>query len=160
MTQAFVKGLEDNARKTSIELLNARLSDGIAMAQAVKQAHWTVKGPGFIGFHELLDEVADRLRDGNDLMAERCTILGGQPAGTVEAAAKGSSLDPYPVGMEDIAEHIETLKGHMMAYGGKLREAIEAASEAGDADTEDLFTEVSRTVDKDAWFIGAHGTRG
>ena len=43
-----------------------------------------------------------------------------------------------------------------MAFGAKLRENIEAASEAGDADTEDLFTEVSRVIDKDAWFIGAH----
>lgn len=160
MTQAFVKGLEDNTRQAMQSLLNERLADGIAMAQAVKQAHWTVKGPGFIGFHELLDDVADRLRDGNDLMAERCTILGGQPRGTVEAAAKGSSLDAYPTEMEDISEHVEALKEHMMAYGAKIRSAIEQASEAGDADTEDLFTEVSRVVDKDAWFIGAHGTRG
>ena len=160
MTQAFVKGLEDNARKTCIELLNARLSDGIAMAQAVKQAHWTVKGPGFIGFHELLDDVADRLRDGNDMMAERCTILGGQPKGTVEAAAEGSSLAPYPVEMEDIAKHVETLKERMMDYGEKIRAAAEDAEEAGDGDTEDLFVEISRSVDKDAWFIGAHGTRG
>ena len=160
MTQAFVKGLEDNTRQAMQALLNERLADGIAMAQAVKQAHWTVKGPGFIGFHELLDDVADRLRDGNDLMAERCTILGGQPRGTVEAAAKGNSLGAYPTEMEDIAEHIEALKDHMMEYGAKIRDAIEQASEAGDADTEDLFTEVSRTVDKDAWFIGAHGTRG
>ena len=160
MTQAFVKGLEDNTRKTVADLLNARLSDGIAMAQAVKQAHWTVKGPGFIGFHELLDDVADRLRDGNDMMAERCTILGGQPTGTVQAAAEGTTMKPYPTDMEDIAEHVETLKEHMMDYGAKIREAAEAAEEAGDGDTEDLFVEISRSVDKDAWFIGAHGTRG
>jgi starvation-inducible DNA-binding protein len=37
-----------------------------------------------------------------------------------------------------------------------LRKAIDVADKAGDADTADLFTEVSRAVDKDAWFIGAN----
>ena len=37
-----------------------------------------------------------------------------------------------------------------------MRKAIEACSDAGDADSEDLFTEVSRALDKDAWFIGAN----
>lgn len=31
-----------------------------------------------------------------------------------------------------------------------------AAGEAGDEDTADLFTEISRTVEKDTWFIGAN----
>lgn len=34
-----VKGLADNARKTSVEELNARLADGLALALAIKQVH-------------------------------------------------------------------------------------------------------------------------
>ena len=30
------------------------------------------------------------------------------------------------------------------------------AEQSEDADTADLFTEISRIVDKDAWFLGAH----
>ena len=40
--------------------------------------------------------------------------------------------------------------------GAAVREAANVAESAGDVDTADLFTEVSRTVDKDAWFIGAN----
>ncbi|EAR49658.1 DNA-binding ferritin-like protein [Oceanicola granulosus HTCC2516] len=156
MPESFVAGLDDQARRKVIDLLNANLADTIALTLAVKQAHWTVKGHGFIGFHELLDDVADRLRDGADLMAERATILGGFPEGTVEAAFKKADVEPYPTDLEDIDGHIDALKDRFLKVGAKLREAIEACEDAGDDDTGDLFTEVSRQVDKDCWFIGAN----
>ena len=40
-----------------------------------------------------------------------------------------------------------------------LREGIDTAGDAGDEDTADLLTEVSRIVDKDAWFIGANAPK-
>lgn len=159
MPEAFVSGLDDQARHKMIDLLNARLADTIALTLAVKQAHWNLKGKGYIGVHELLDDVADRLRDGADLMAERASILGGHAKGTVEVAAKESSLDAYPVEMTDIEDHIAALKERFMVVGDSLRKAIDACSEAGDDATEDLFTEVLRGVDKDAWFIGANAAK-
>ena len=160
MPEAFVSNLSDNTRSSMIDLLNERLAAAIDLTLAVKQAHWNIKGPSFIGIHELLDAVADRMRDHADLMAERCAILGGLARGTSQAVSAETSLEPYPIEAEDQRVHVEALKTRFMAFGAKLREAIETASEAGDDDTEDLFTEVSRAVDKDAWFIGAHGTRG
>ena len=156
MPESFVAGLTEQARQKSITLLNENLADVVALTLAVKQAHWTVKGRGFIGFHELLDEVADRLRDSADLIAERCVILGGFPKGTVEQAAGNSRIEPYPTELEPLPTHVEELTQRFTTVGQHLRKAIEGASDAGDADTEDLFTEVSRQIDKDAWFIGAH----
>ena len=156
MPTAFVSHLADNARSEMIGLLNDRLADTVALTLAVKEAHWNVKGRGFIGFHELLDEVADRLREDADLMAERAVILGGFARGTVEVAARSSTIEPYPTELADLKGHAVALRDRFMALGGKVREAIDAAGEAGDEDTADLFTEVSRQIDKDAWFIGAH----
>ncbi|KAA9006007.1 DNA starvation/stationary phase protection protein Dps [Histidinibacterium aquaticum] len=156
MPESFVKGLDDNARKTSIDLLNACLADTEAMTLAVKQAHWNLKGRGFIGVHELLDDAAQHLRDAADLMAERAVILGGYAKGTVEEAARKTRIEAYPLEIEKIDDHIVALTDRYLEFGKTLREALEAAGEAGDDDTEDLFTEVSRTVDKDAWFIGAN----
>ena len=156
MPTSFVSNLNDNTRKEMIGLLNERLADAIDLTLAVKQAHWNIKGSSFIGVHELLDAVADRLRENADSMAERCVILGGQAHGTSQAVAAETSLDAYPADAQHQSVHVDALKERFMAFGAKLRENIEAASEAGDADTEDLFTEVSRVIDKDAWFIGAH----
>ena len=160
MPEAFVSNLSDNTRKEMIGLLNERLADAIDLTLAVKQAHWNIKGSSFIGIHELLDAVADRMRDNADLIAERCVILGGLAQGTIQTVASESSLEAYPRDAENQRHHVEALKTRFMAFGAKLRENIEAASEAGDADTEDLFTEVSRVIDKDAWFIGAHNETG
>ena len=156
MPEAFVAGLDDQTRHKMIDLLNARLADMVSLTLAVKQAHWNVKGPGYIGVHELLDQVADRLREGADLMAERAVILGGHAKGTVEEASSQTKLDAYPLEMQKIEDHIAALKERFLKAGELVRDAIDDASDAGDADTEDLFTEVSRTLDKDAWFIGSN----
>ncbi|MGR3540067.1 MAG: DNA starvation/stationary phase protection protein Dps [Hasllibacter sp.] len=152
----FVSGLEDNARKAVIDLLNARIADLVDLTLAVKQAHWNLKGTGFIGVHELLDEVADHLRDSVDTMAERCQIIGGQAEGTLQAAGARSQMTPYPTDLVDVQDHVRALTERFAEVGARVRQSIEEAEEAGDADSEDLFTEVSRQVDKDAWFIGAN----
>jgi starvation-inducible DNA-binding protein len=89
-------------------------------------------------------------------MAERAVILGGHAKGTVEIAADKTTLEAYPLELQDIQEHIAHLKERFMEVGSAVREAADVAAEAGDEDTADLFTEVSRSVDKDAWFIGAN----
>ena len=156
MPTNFAQGLNQDARAEVVDLLNANLVNTISLTLAVKQAHWNLKGPGFIGVHELLDDVAERLREAADTMAERAVILGGHAKGTVEFAAEKATLDPYPLEESDTDAHVKALKARFMELGHALREAIEVAEKAGDEDTADLFTEVSRTVDKDAWFIGAN----
>ncbi len=156
MPENFVGNLNQDVRAEMIELLNANLANTIDLALAVKQAHWNLKGSGFIGVHELLDAVADRLRDSADLMAERAVILGGFARGTLEVVAERATLDAYPVEESALPAHVDALKERFMALGAELRDAIDAASDAGDEDTADLFTGVSRAVDKDAWFIGAN----
>jgi len=156
MPQHFVEELDQGARSQMIKLLNANLSNMIALTLAVKQAHWNLKGQGFIGVHELLDDVADRLREGADLIAERAVILGGHARGTLEVVAQDADLAPYPVEESAISAHIDALKQRFMAVGGSVRKSMEAANKAGDEDTADILTEVSRALDKDAWFIGAN----
>lgn len=156
MPESFAAGLDGQTRTKSIDTLNATLPDVIAMTLAVKQAHWTLKGPGFIGVHELLDQVAARLRDGADLIAERSVILGGYPDGTLDSVASNARLKAYPTDIEAIDAHVEALTERMKSLGEILRNAIAAAGDAGDEDSADVLTEVSRSVDKDAWFIGAN----
>lgn len=156
MPEAFVSNLSDNSRHAMIALLNERLADAIDLTLAVKQAHWNLKGPGFIGVHELLDEVADRLRESADTMAERCQVIGGTARGTVEVVGTAARMEPYPTDVVQVEDHVRALTARFADVGGRLREAIDAAGEAGDEDTADLFTEVSRQVDKDGWFIGAN----
>lgn len=151
-----LKGLTDNARKTSISELNARLADAIALSLAIKQAHWNVKGPNFIAVHELFDTVHANNQQHVDTMAEQIQTLDGVAVGTAEAVAKGSTLKEYPTDLTKSADHIKALCERLRDHGEKLRAAIEATDEAGDANTADLFTAASRTADKDLWFLESH----
>jgi starvation-inducible DNA-binding protein len=148
--------LPDNTRKAMIALLNARLVDTIDLRLAVKQAHWNVKGPNFIALHELFDQIQARIDTFADDIAERSVALAGVVAGTSQAVSKGSQLEPYPTDAVDEKAHLQALADRLAAYGKLAREAINAADEAGDKNTADLFTGVSRQIDKDLWFIEAH----
>lgn len=148
--------LPDNTRKAMIALLNARLADAIDLRLATKQAHWNVKGPNFIGLHEMFDQMHGRLGGFVDEMAERAVTLGGQAHGTTQAAAKNSKLTAYPLDVVAEREHIEALADRFAAFGKLVREAIDQSDEVSDKDTADLFTGVSKQIDMDLWFLEAH----
>jgi starvation-inducible DNA-binding protein len=137
---------DSNAKRVSIETLNARL----------KQAHWNLKGPQFIGIHEMLDGFRTEIDDLNDKVAERAVQLGATALGTASVVAASSKLAPYPTDVYAIADHLSALIDRYAAYANAVRENIDQTDEAGDAGTADLFTEVSRAVDKQLWFLEAH----
>lgn len=151
-----VQGLSDNARKTSINELNAALADAIALGLAIKQAHWNVKGRNFIAVHELFDTVRDNLNEQIDTFAERVQVLDGVAKGTVEIVAEAATLDPYPTDLTKAEDHIREVCARMRAYGEKVRKSIDAVGDAGDEGTADAFTAASRTADKDLWFMESH----
>jgi starvation-inducible DNA-binding protein len=148
--------LSKTTRAKMIELLNARLADAIDLYAQVKHAHWNVKGMQFISLHELFDKVAEAVEDGVDEIAERAVELGGVADGTLQSVVARTTLKPYPVATKAGKDHVERLSNALAAYGKALRAAIAAAADAGDLDTSDLFTELSRTADKQLWFVEAH----
>jgi starvation-inducible DNA-binding protein len=148
--------LPERIRAEMIDLLNARLADAIDLRLQTKQAHWNVKGPNSIALHELFDQLAEEVDGHADLLAERAVQLGGGAAGTVQAVGQATTLPAYPVEILDGSETIAWLSGAYAAVGKAVREAIEVAAECRDHNTSDIFTEVSRGIDKALWFIEAH----
>jgi starvation-inducible DNA-binding protein len=148
--------LSEGTRVKSIELLNARLADAKDLQTQVKQAHWNVKGPSFIALHELFDKINDEVDEYVDEIAERAVQLGGVAEGTARMVAKRSSLPEYPAHAVEGRAHVEALSTVLAAFGKAARKAISDANEIGDPDTADLFTEVSRGIDKWLWFVEAH----
>jgi len=148
--------LPEKTRRKVAALLNARLADAIDLQTQAKHAHWNVKGPNFIALHELFDDVAENIEEHVDTIAERITALGGTADGTLTSVAKRTSLDPYPEELTIGLAHVDALSNALAAFGRKVRKAIDDSSKMGDADTSDLFTGVSRDVDKYLWFLEAH----
>jgi starvation-inducible DNA-binding protein len=144
------------ARVQLIALINQRLADVIDLQAQLKQAHWNVKGPHFIGLHELFDKIAEEVEDYVDMIAERAVQLGGVAEGTVRVAAGRSRLEEYPLVIAEGSAHVEAVARALSTFGREARMSIEEANTLTDADTADLFTEISRGIDKWLWFVEAH----
>jgi starvation-inducible DNA-binding protein len=145
----------DNREKL-IALLNQQLADSFDLLSQTKQAHWNVKGMQFISLHKLFDELADVVEEAVDMIAERATALGGTALGTARMAAAASRLPEYPLDAIDSRQHVEALAERYAHLAKTTRAAIDRADELEDLDTADLFTEVSRDLDKSLWFLEAH----
>jgi starvation-inducible DNA-binding protein len=148
--------IPEGQRAGLIKLLNDRLADTFDLYSQLKQAHWNVKGPDFIQLHELFDLLATNVFAHIDTIAERATALGGTALGTARMAAGASSLPEYPLDLVDGLDHVRALVDRYGTYANAVRQAIEDAEKLGDADSADIFTEVSRSADKDLWFLEAH----
>lgn len=150
--------LAEAIREKSVVVLNKHLAAAIDLQAQLKHAHWNVRGHGFIAVHELFDKVVDVVADAADEMAERSAALGGVASGTVQVAAAQSFLVPYPLGIADVQKHIFAVSAALAAFGQSVREAIDVSASNKDADTADLFTQISRAIDHQLWFVEAHAT--
>ena len=148
--------LDTDTRSQMIDVLNQQLADSLDLYSQAKQAHWNVKGMNFFQLHELFDEMAGELEEYVDMVAERVTALGGTAMGTARIAVAESILPEYPLDAVDGVEHITALAERYAAYAAHVRKAIDTTDATGDADTADLYTEISRTIDKRLWFLEAH----
>lgn len=148
--------LPKGKREKIITMLNQSLADAMDMKSQAKQAHWNVKGPSFIALHELFDQVAGEVETHVDDIAERITSLGGVALGTVRISAEKSALSQYPLEITDGTAHVDALSTALADFGKRMRKNIDASDELGDADTADLYTGISRGIDKLLWFVEAH----
>jgi starvation-inducible DNA-binding protein len=148
--------LPERVRAEIVTLLNQRLADAIDLQSQCKQAHWNVKGDNFIALHELFDKINEDVEDYVDLIAERSVQLGGTAEGTARMVAKRSLLSEYSAQGPDWKHHVEALSHALETFGEFARKGIESTNTLNDADTADIFTEISRGVDKWLWMVEAH----
>jgi len=148
--------LSADIRQEMIALLNQVLGEAIDLGRHAKQAHWNVRGPSFIAVHELFDKVYAEVVEYGDMAAERAVQLGGVVDGRVATVAEVSTLAAYPLEAEHQDQHVAALTTSLATFGKTVREAIAKADDAGDADSADICTEISRGIDKWLWMVEAH----
>jgi starvation-inducible DNA-binding protein len=148
--------IPSDARNALVTLINQQLVDLLDLHSQAKYAHWNVKGSHFIAYHELFDKLAETLDEAIDEVAERATALGGVAVGTVRHAATQSRVAEFPQNVFDGMSFITAFADRMGTVANSTRAAIDAATKLGDADTADLFTGLSRELDKSLWFLESH----
>jgi starvation-inducible DNA-binding protein len=148
--------LSENIRSTSAALLNRHLAAAIDLHAQVKQAHWNVRGAGFIGLHELFDVISSEVEDWSDILAERAAALGGAADGTVQRAAERSYLAPYTLSVADGPSHVAAVADALAAFSTEARLGLDEAAAQGDPVTADVLTGVVRAADLALWKLESH----
>ncbi|PAY16139.1 DNA starvation/stationary phase protection protein Dps [Rhodopirellula sp. SM50] len=143
-------------REPMLKLLNQQLADTFDLFSQVKQAHWNVKGMKFMSLHLLFDKLAANLLRYADDIAERATALGGLAQGTARMAAENSNIEELPFEMTDGKAFVVAMADRFATYGASSRAAINQAEDVNDAVTADLFTEITREVNKSLYFLESH----
>ena len=128
------------SRESLIKVLNERLADMVDLFNQTKYAHWNVKGPNFQQFPELFDNVAERVEESCDLLAERVVTLGGTAAGTTRQSATHSSIGKYDLGAVEGAQHVESLVRQIAKVAASVRKAIKQTDGFQEPTTADFFT--------------------
>ena len=142
-------------RQQVVSILNQTLAASLDLKTQVKQAHWNVKGMNFYQLHLLFDEMSGELEEFVDTVAERIATLGGTAMGTARIAAAQSILPEYPLDIVEGSEYVTALAERYALYASHARSGIDRTNDLGDADTADLYTEISRAIDKRLWFLEA-----
>jgi starvation-inducible DNA-binding protein len=150
-------GLEDNARKQSVEILNKVLADTMTLRDMYKKHHWQMSGATFYQLHLLLDKHYEEQANLVDMIAERIMALGGISIAMAHDVAEMTTIPRPPKGREDVPTQLARL---LHAHEIILRQAhdgADAADEAGDDGTNDLLvSNIIRTGEPQVWFLAEH----
>ncbi len=137
-------------------LLQHTLVCTVDLRSQVKQACWNVKGHDFGPLHSLFATMANKLDAYTDMVAERLVTLGGVARGTTRTVALQSTLPEYPDALTEGAAHVRALAERFASYATALRDNITHTADVEDAGSAAVYTEISREVDKQLWFLEAH----
>lgn len=150
-------GIDEGARRQLVALLNQTLADAFDLFSQTKQAHWNVKGQAFYPLHLLYDELAEKLEEPADLIAERVVLLGGYAFGTVRMAAQSSRIDPFPsAGEAGAPSYLNALADRWAQFSQNVRADHAMSEEIGDPGTTDLYDQLTHIADRGLWFIEGH----
>ena len=148
-------GLDENARKSVAEALNATLADTYALYMKTHAYHWNVTGPQFHTLHVMFEEQYREMWAALDEVAERVRALGvfaptsGKQFADLTAIESADTSPPAATTMVErlLSDHETLIK--------RAREGLSTAEEAGDAASADLLTVRIQTHEKTAWMLRA-----
>jgi starvation-inducible DNA-binding protein len=150
-------GLDESVCSESVAALNQTLADTITLRDLYKKSHWQVAGPTFYQLHLLFDKHFEEQDKLVDLVAERIQLLGGISLAMGADVAEETRISRPPRGREEVPVQISRLLEAHELIITQVRDAAEAASEAGDDGTNDLLvSDVLRTNELQVWFLAEH----
>jgi len=148
-------GLNDQTRKSVVDILNAINADAHVLYVKTRNYHWNVTGPEFHSLHLLLEQQYEAMAVSIDEIAERARSLHGHATGTMGEFLKLARLheekpDTYP----PATQMVTNLLADHEAVIRQLREDIDrTGEECHDMGTSDFLTALMEAHEKMAWML-------
>lgn len=153
MLQPSITCRSEETRAAIGASLNMRVADLTDMTCAVNTAHWNVFGaPNFVQLHELFDRLNGEIRTTLDKLAERARVLGVTVTGTLQAAARSTSLPAYP-DVTTFDEHVREVAMRLAIVLGRLRATSTLCLKVDEQVTANVIFERAAELEIVGWFL-------
>ena len=140
------------SNKPVAEALKVVLADSYALYLKTHNYHWNVEGMHFKMLHEMFEEQYTELATAVDEIAERIRSLGEKAPGTFNDFSRLSSVVDGDMNAS-AAEMVESLEESHNVVLTSLKNALEAAQEAGDEVTIGLIVDRMSVHEKTSWML-------
>lgn len=151
--------LNRNDVRSVADALNVTLADHYAVYLKTKNYHWHVSGPHFRDYHLMLDDQATQILGVTDVIAERVRKTGNTTLRSIGDIGRRTSIKDDDRDFVAPQEMLTALREDNLALVQSLREAREAAEEAGDTATSSLADEWIDQAEERAWFLFEAGRK-
>lgn len=150
-------GIEESDLKAINTGLAKVLADTFTLYVKTHGYHWNVVGANFRSLHEMFEEQYNALFLAIDEIAERMRALGVEAPGSMSEMLELATLtDREPT--EDAITMVRNLQRDHEAMAASIRPLSEAADEAGDGATADLYNARMSFHEESAWMLRAYAT--
>lgn len=141
--------------KLTVDRLNQLLINYQVHYQNLRLFHWNVKGPFFFVLHDKFEELYRDAAEKIDEIAERVLSLEGTPKGSLNNIVANADVESHAEEAEanDMVKAIITGNKKLIA---NLASVLEAANEANDEGTIDLFTSYIQELEKQNWMFKSY----
>ena len=140
-------------QSTVIDAVRRVLGDTYTLYMKTHGYHWNVTGPQFHSLHTLFEEQYTAMWQSLDEVAERLRSLGVTAPGSARELASLSQIEEGDNDVPSAQGMLQTLITDHQKWLEGANAALDAASDAGDAATEDLLTPLIAEHEKTVWML-------
>ncbi len=138
-----------------IEQLNQNLADVQVLYVKLHNYHWNIKGPHFLGIHNLTEGYYDYFAKQYDDIAERILQLGGKPLTTMKSYLKISKIKEENKSKFSASQVIKYLLTDFNYLKKEFTKTSEVAEIEKDSTTLSLSDENIAWFEKAIWMLKA-----
>ncbi len=149
-------GLNEDARRQVIDLLNHRLADAFLLYTKTRNYHWNVTGMEFIQLHLFFETQYTEIAEHIDEIAERVRKMGGIALGTLDEFKQNSVIEERPGHVPNASEMLRNLLEDHETVIRQLRKDADTTEEIKDMGTNDFLIGLMEGHETMAWMLRAH----